>query len=315
MLPFKICRVPVDEPRNDAVVQAFFPRELEEISQEVFTREYAEFKAREFFPVDHSIGAGKTLFTWREWDRVGAAVVMADYSTAIPRADAFGTENSSKIRPLVLAYGISIEEIEAAAAEGRALDRMRAEACREGFEQTVDDIAAVGDAANGLVGVLNQPNIPSYTIPNGASGHTDWARKTPDEIIADCNGIGSYIFKLTLEREKPDTLLLPTAQYSLIQGTPRQTFSDKTILDFLIANSPWFKNIDSWTKLTGAGASSTDRMLAYTRDPRKIRQIIPQEQTPLPPQPEGMEIVTITKGRHGGVVMFKPLSAAYGDGI
>ncbi len=195
------------------------------------------------------------------------------------------------------------------------LDALRANACREGFEQAVDDIGSMGDSAHGMHGMLDQPNVPSFTIPAGASGKTDFKDKTPDEVIADINNFGANIFKLTKQREAMSRLLLPTDAYAYIAQTPRSPVSDTTILEFILKSSKYFKEIDTWVRLDGAGSGGSDRMMGYTPDPSKLVMIVPMEQTPYPPEQRGLGIRINTEGEIGGVVFYKPYSASYADGV
>lgn len=316
-MPIKVSHI----DQLDSAQQFFFARELEAIEQMMITVDYAKHRVRDLVPANRSVPAGAKSYTFRQWDRTGIAKVMSDGGNDVPRADAFGIEVTSGIVPLALGFGYTFNEIRSAQLAnqkrpaGQSLDQMRAMSCAEGFEDKVDDIGANGYAPKSILGFLNQTNVLNYTIPNGATGGSPlWSTKTPDEIIKDITGIHSYVRKQTKQVEAPTRLLLSTTQYEIATGTPRSSNSDTSIAEWVLKSGATFKEIDTWVRLDGAGAGATDRMIAYTPDPAKLGLIIPMEQTPYPPQVDGLEVVVNTEGEIGGVVVYKPLSICYADG-
>ena len=264
----------------------------------------------------HEIDAGAETYTYRQYDAVGIAKIIADYSDDMPIVSVLGKEFTSNIKTLGVGYYYSLQEVRAAQQANKPLDAMKAQACRDAFEQAVDKIGTSGDSANGLLGFLNQPNALLYTVLNDGTGSSQtWASKTPDQIIRDITGITNYIFTTTKQVEKPDTLAVPPTQYNQIVATPRASNSDTTIHDFVLRTNPFIKSIVPWYKLTGAGTSNKDRMVCYTRNPRKLRLQIPLEQQPLPPQAKDLGFTVPTEGRIGGVVAYYPYAMSYGDGI
>jgi hypothetical protein len=118
----------------------------------------------------------------------------------------------------------------------------------------------------------------------------------------------------TLQTEYPDTLLLPPTRYSQI-ATKRIPDTQVTVLQFFLANNPWIKNVDEWYHLETAGSGSTKRMVVYRRDPMKVRLAIPQEFEVFPVEQRGLEFLVPTHSRIGGVIMPKPKSAVFRDGL
>lgn len=300
--------------RLDAAETMTTARALEQIRARTYDIKYPNLLARTFLPVDNSIDPGAETVTYGQYSAVGAAVLITNYSSRLPRADAFRKEFTGKIRGLGISYGWSIQEMRASAYSGVPLDQRKASAARRAFEELVDRIARVGDAANGLVGFMNIPSASTYVVPNGAASTTPWSTKTPDEINRDLCGIVAGIISSTKEIERPDTILIPTDQYQYIATTPRSAVSDTTILEFFQKAHPEITVI-SWWALKGAGVGGADRMIAYSRDPDHLMLIVPLEFTQMAPEWEGMELLTNCEGRVGGVQCFYPLSVSYGDGI
>lgn len=304
--------------RLDAAETVYSARELESVRAKTYDVMYPELMARRLAPIDTSIHPGVGVVTYKQYNMVGMAVIIANYSDRLPRADVFGKEFSSKCRGIGTSYGYSVQEMREASFTGQPLEQRKANAARRAFEERLDAIVQVGDSSFGLLGLLNQPNASLFTVAPGASALTPWANKTPDEILRDLNGIINGVWTSTKQLWRPNRLLLPPAQFTYIASTPRSATSDTTILEFFILAQKAMGNdveVLAWYPLEGAGAAGTDRMVAYTASPDHIQIILPMDFTQNAPQWEGLELVTDCDGRCGGVVVYYPLAMAYGDGI
>lgn len=299
----------------DASESAFVSRQLEQIRARTYDIKHKSLLAREFIPVDNSISPGAEVVTYRQWDMVGMAKIIANYADDLPRADVLVREFTGKIRGIGSSYGYSVQEARAAMFAGVPLEQRKANAARRSVEEKIDSIAQVGDSLHGLVGFLNQSNTTSFTVSTGAAGSQAFANKTPDEVVADLNLFVNNIVTSTHGSEIPDTILFPLAQWGDISTRRMGDGSDTTILKFFLANNPYIKMAAPWHALAGAGSGATDRMVCYRRDPDALQLIIPQEFEQFPPQTKGLEVVTPCHARCGGVVVYYPLSMSYGDGI
>lgn len=302
-------------PHLDEAHSIFFTRNLEQVRAQAYNTKFPAFKAKMLIPVDGSIDPGVEVITYEQYTEVGMAKIISDYAQDLPRADVKGKEFQSTVKTIGTSYGYSIQEAESAAFARKPLKQLKANAAKKANDLQVDKLARNGSAAHNLLGMLNQPNATTYVIPNGAAGDTEWTTKTPDEILADLNGIAAAIVETTLEVEIPDTLVLPTAQYNLIAGLSMGDGRTGTVLKYFLETNPYIKNVFSWYALNNAGASSADRMVCYRRDPDALQLIIPLEFQQLPPQDRALETVVPCRSRFGGVVLYYPLSMAYGDGI
>lgn len=303
--------------RLDTAENVFFARELEQVRARSYDVLYAERKSRMLIPVDHSVDTGAENITFSTYDRFGVAKIIANYATDFPRADVKGSQSTQQIKGLGASYGYSIQEIRAAKYANKPLEQRKANAARQSIEDKIDSIAAVGDTLNGLPGLLTLSNTGAYVVPVGTAGTPDWASKTSLEVLKDLNGIVNAMIAATLEVEKPDTIIMPIAQYTDISTRPMFTVggSDVTILEYFLRNTPYIKQVVSWDKCRAAGTGATDRMVCYRRDPDALCLVIPQEFEAFPPEMRGMMIKIACHARIGGVQVFYPLSVSYGDGI
>lgn len=301
--------------RLDASENAFLLRQVEFITTRSYDVKFPLLYARKFIPINNQIDNSASTYTYPSYTQVGMAKLLASYADDLPRSDVYVTETSTKIKPIGASYGYNINEIRQAMRAGVALDQKKSNAARRSVENLIDRILAFGDTATGLVGMINQPNALSYTIPNGLSGFSQWAAKTQLEILSDMVNITAFIPTSTGNNEEPNTILLPRAQYTQISTTPyANSASDLTILEYFKRNQPGV-SVGMWPLLAGQGVGGTDRMIAYNRDPEKFEGIIPQEFEQFPPQQEGLSFEVACHARIGGVVFYYPLSMAVGDGI
>jgi hypothetical protein len=298
----------------DSAESIFFSRELEYIKKKSYDVKNNQIRYSEYFPVSTEAGEGAETITYEQFDKVGVTKIIHNYSSDLPAVDVKGDEYTQSIRSLGNYYTYSRQEIRAAKFANKRLQDRKAKASMRSNEEKTNDIAWFGDTANKLVGFLTAPNVPLATVATGAGGVT-WDKKTPDEILADMNTLVNGIVDLTNGIEKPDTLLLPIDQYTLISNTARSSTSDTTILEFFIRNSPFINKVDWAIELKGAGTAGADMMVAYRKDPDAFTFEIPMPYTVYAPQEDGLAYKINTESRVGGVIVYYPLSISKAEGI
>jgi hypothetical protein len=300
----------------DAGETAFFERQLEHVKSRTYDTKFKNLKATTLLPVSTEAHAGAETITWKRFTQVGFAKVVSDYAKDFPRVDVYGEEVTSKIKSLGDSYGYSIQEVRRAQKAGTNLDQRRATAARRAIEELTDKLAWFGDTETGIQGFINYPGITEFTVPNDGTGSSKtWATKTGDQIVRDVTGLVNAVWATTNGREVPDTLLLPMEQYNLIATKRMEGNSDMTVLKYLKENLAYLTKIDWLPELDTAGAAGTDRMIVYVRDLEHVSLELPQPFEQFPAQQKGMEFEIFCHARHGGVIVYYPLSVAYGDGI
>lgn len=301
----------------DARESAFFLRELNHIKAASYDIKYKDLKATQLIPVNTSVPSGAASITYRRYSKLGIAKIIASYADDLPRADVYGEEVTGKIRSIGNSYGYNVQEIRESQMTGKSLEQRKANAARRANEEKQESVAWFGDSDNNLEGLLNNTNISEYTIPNGAAGTTNWAAKTPDEIIADMNGIVTSVINTTNGKEIPDTMLLSINSYELVRTTRMTGDSNRTILQFFLENNQHITKVEWLTQLSGLAESGdgTDRMIVYPMDPMNLTLEIPQPFEQFRPQERNLEFVVPCHSRTGGVLIYYPLSVAFADGI
>jgi len=302
--------------RCDANESIFFARQLEHVKSQTYDIKYPELSALNLFPIDTSAGPGAKTITYRQYDTVGMAKIIASYANDLPRADVVAKEFTSNIRGIGDSYGYDVQEIRYASMSGTPLESRKAFAARRAHDQKINQLAWAGDTEHGLPGFLTNSNIPGYTVPaDGTSSSKLWTAKTADLIIRDVNGIINQVLTQSKGVHAANEVWLPIAQYALISSMPRSTGSDQTVLQFLQLNNPGvtFKRV---LELDNAMSSGTlDTMVAIQNTPENLGLQIPMPFMQHSPQQKGLAFEVPCESRFGGVVVFYPLCAAIADSI
>lgn len=305
----------VNMMKLDAQGSAFFNRELEVVKSKTYDVKHKELRALTLLPVETDTHNGAETITWRSYDKVGTAKIIADYATDFPNVDVLGEEKSVKPKSIGNSYRYSIEEIRRSQMVGKSLDSRRAAAARRGHDEKHDDIAWNGSTKAGLNGFINYPGITEYTVPNGTGGNSTWASKTPDEIFADVTGIMNAVQVPTNNKEMPDTLFLPLAQYNDIAFRRVTDGDSTTVLAYILKNHPTLKAIEWVNELKGAGTGGADRMMVLVRDVDHVAIQIPQPFEQFDADKKGMAYMIPCHSKTAGVIVYYPQSVAFGDGI
>lgn len=301
----------------DANEQIFFTRELEFKKAKAYDVLREELVHRTFLPVSNEADAAAQSIVYEQYDQVGVAKIIKNYADDLPLANVKGQEFVSKIVSLGMAFIYSLMDIRASQKANKRLPDRQMNAAIRGHAEKEELIAALGDTDTGLTGFMNNANVSLISADDPGAGKA-WIAdsKTPAQIVKDMNDLAQKVVTQTRERHKPDTLLLPSAEFGHISSTQNSTSSDVTILKWFLANNPYIKNVGVWPRLNLADAAGTGpRMVAYTRSPDMLTLEIPQEFEMLPVQQENFSFKTPTHSRIGGVLIYYPLSLAYMDDI
>lgn len=301
----------------DAGESAFFTRELEYVKTRSYDTKYKQLKAiNGLLPISTEAGNGMTEITYRKFTMIGFAKIIADYAHDFPRVDIYGEEATVKIKGIGDSYGYSIKEIRSSRQTGKRLDQRRADTARRAVEEKIDSIAWNGSALDGLNGFINYPGITEATVPADGTGASKlWSVKTPDQIVRDITNLFAAVVTTTNGVEQPDTLLLDLDHWQKIATTRMGSANDTTILEFVMKTNPYIKRIEWLNELKTAGASGTSRMMCYANDKEHLTLEIPQAFEQFDPVQKGMEFEIPCHAETAGVIVYYPLSIAFGDGI
>lgn len=302
--------------RLDSNESVFFNRELAYVKAKSYDAKYAELKGLSLIPISTEAGAGVNEIIFHQYRGVGFAKVIADYAKDFPRVDIYGEEKAVKVKGIGDSYGYSIKEIRASQRTGKNLDQRRAITARRAHDEMMNRMALKSNPADGTFGLLDFPGITEVTLQaDGTNSSKTWASKTPDQIVRDINDLVSAVMEPTSAREVPDTLLLPIAQYNDIATRRIGEAGEKTLMRYILDNSPYIKRIDWLSELKNFGAGGTNRALVGRFDEEHLTLEIPQPFEQFEAQQEGMEFTIPCHSECAGTIIYYPLAFAYADGI
>src|SRR3954471_21315834 len=207
------------EDRLDANETAVLEKQLEFMRARTTDIERPEFKARQLVPITSEVDPGAETWAYSQWDRVGMAKIVANYADDIPKVATFAKKFVQALETIALGYGWSWLDLQRTARAGVPLRTRLANAVRDGFEQRIEVIGAIGIAETGATGLLNSANVPAIAAAAPATGSsTVWggADKTPLEGVSDPLAMENAIVNNTKGVRSADTLILPLAKLTYI---------------------------------------------------------------------------------------------------
>ena len=300
--------------RMDANESIHFARQLEVVKSQTYDVKRPMLSALALMPIDTSVSEGAETVTYRQYDGVGMAKVISNYADDLPRADVTAKEFTTPVRGVGISYGYSVQEIRASALAGTQLDARKARNAMKGHEETINKLAWSGDAAHGLVGFLNQPNIPAVVIPADGSGSSKtFTSKTADQIIRDMNNLVTSVISTSKGIHRPNELWMPIEQYSYIART-RIPELNMTILKFFESVNPSV-TVKEVVELDGAGTGGVDVMIAIENSIDNYAIILPMMFRQHAPQLNGLEYTVPCESRFGSLQVYYPLAMAKAEGI
>jgi hypothetical protein len=281
-----------------------------------------EFKGRSLVPFTSEVDPGADSWSYQQWDRVGMAKIVANYSDDIPKVATFAKKFSYSLETITLAYEWTWLDMLRSTRAAVPLRSRKASAVRDGFEQRLELLAATGIEGTAVTGLLNNVNVPVITVAPGATGSNHyWAAgstKTPQEIVDDLHAMEDAVITNTKGTIKPDTLVLPLVQYRYLNKVPFSTAAGAdpkdTILKVFLEKSGGITDVFWWEPSRTANAGQS-RALMYKRDAQVVHCEVPMEQQEMPPQAKNLAMEVISVGRIGGVAWEYPLGGIYMNGV
>lgn len=213
--------------------------------------------------------------------------------------------------------GWTLPELESAQRIGRPVDAQKIEGMELKRQMDIDEMVYVGDADLGYTGLINDSTVD---LANAITG--DWSNvaTTADEILNDVNAILSRGWANTGYSMVATDLLLPPLKFAILVQRKVSDAGNISILEYIkmncisMAKNGRPLNIKPVKWLTGAGAAGVDRMVAYTKDKKRVRYpLVPVQRTPL--EYRSLNQLTTYYCRLGVVEWVYPETGAYADGI
>lgn len=277
---------------------------------------YPDIQYQNLIPVDTSAHPFAKTVTYYSSDKFGEAKWINGNAGDIPLAGTELAKHETSVYTAGIGYGYGWEEINEAQMLGRNLAADDAMAARRAYEEMVDRVALSGDTTKNFEGLINNSAVTADAALTGT-----WGTATEDQILADINEAIQDVNDATLYTSLADTLLLPYAKFNFIAST-RLGDTQSTILAFLRQNNIYTAatgrplDIRTVRGLETAGSGSSNRMVAYRRDPQVLKMHIPMPHRFLPAY-QKTPLYTEIPGvfRLGGLDIRRPKEVRYKDGI
>lgn len=232
------------------------------------------------------------------------------------------------LRPWGQELKYTILELESAAKLGRPIDSQKLAGIQLKHQMDIDEQVYIGDTVTGDTGMLNNSLVSAATLlAAGASGYTQWAQKTPNEILFDVNQALTATWASAAWAVMPSRILIPPFQYGYISTTPVTLAGTGSILKYLLENNlltsgglgkieifPCKWNIGAGLGGTIGTTGTVDRMMVYTKDVDRIRfPMTILQKTPV--QYDGIYQKSTYFCRLGVVEAVYPETVSYWDGL
>lgn len=306
------------------VGRAFLTPQLYRIETEVYLRRYPNADLTGILPINTDGDMWDVGTVFYSMDEVGKAEFLSGKGFDMPYASTLMNQSSRGFYLAGIGYEWSTQELQRAAKLGRSLSTDKAAAARKAAQFFKRSIAMTGKAPGaaasekGWTGFVNDANIPAANVAaDGTGSTTTWSTKTPDQISRDIWAAVNAVETQTGETHTATTVGLPTAKLRYIEQT-RMSDTGSTILAYIRGNRDGGDNINfvPIRELAGAGASSTDRMVAYDASPEVVQFHLPGDHEFLPAfQKSSMTYEVGGIMNVGGTEVRLPKAATYRDGI
>lgn len=289
------------ELRQDAGLH--LAQQLDYVKSQAYQRKMPTLRGLELVPVDTEIPEWAETITYRSFDVVGMAKVVANYADDLPRADVKGTETTVRIRDIGDSYGYNIREMIQSEALGSQLIPKKAYAARRAIELKLNSIALEGDVEFGLYGFTNHPNISTANPTNG-----NWTAQgtTAEQIIADVRQLYNAIQTQSKGVHVANRLAVPLSVLAAMQEK-LVTDGSESAFDRVRKNYPELE-IMGLPELDGSAGSMMGFIGEFDADNASIA--IPMPFNQLAAQARNLELVVPCLARTGGVVVEYPLAFA-----
>ena len=241
-------------------------------------------------------------------------------TNAILGVDVNGQKIVSPLRLLARELTYTSVELDRSQLTGQPIDVQKLDAMNILYQMNIDQYVYQGSSDVGATGLINNAGVTVTPVANGISGSPLWVNKTADEILADVNNELELVWQAAGFAVCPSKLILPPFQFSYIASQKVSSAGNVSILEFLKQNSIALQingvalDIQPVKWLKGAGAGSTDCMVAYTNDESRVRfPMVPIRRETAYYQ--GIRFFAPYLWAFGVMEFVYPETVGYGDGI
>ena len=250
--------------------------------------------------------------------------IVAPGATAIPIMQVNTNKNLFKVSTFMHAMHIPFIDQAKLKQIGRNLEDLLDKGIKLNYNKALDLNAYMGFAEVGTTGLLNDPLVATHSAGTGAGGSTEWAKKTPDEILHDINNALNDAWAASEYDMSgmPNHVLIPPKQYAYIVAQKVSEAGNVSILKYLLENNIAVEQggdvvIAPCRWCIGAGSGKKDRMMVYVNDEDKVNfdLTVPLTRAFTQPSAERAAYITLFAAQIGQVKFNYYQPVGYYDGI
>lgn len=314
----------IEKLRGDAITNGFTTNMLRYLETEIFKTEFSPLFSREILgPCVYNVPEGYRNYTWRRTTSVGEAEAIANDTDDVRSVDMYLEEFNQRFQAYGITYGYSAFDQTAEQVAQMPITIEKGQECVDRIDRRFDSVAKNGDSRFKLSGFFANADVPllgttsGYSVP---SAGTNWkalivgsdANRT--SFITAFGQMLQQIVEVSGHVEKgPFVVAVDSELWFLIATTPRSSV-DGTLLINVLRQMPLLRDLVMWPELSTAGASNASRVIAFTRDPRKVKCLEAVRFKSLAPREKGFAGFSV--GNFcvlGGVIIIKTASLVYLD--
>lgn len=250
--------------------------------------------------------------------------IVGSGTTTIPIMQVNTNKNLYKV--FTWMHGMQVPFVDQAKLKqiGRSIEDLLDKGIRLNYNKTIDQNVYLGLTKLGTTGLLNDPNVTTATVANGASGKSTWADKTRREVLADINQalVDAWTASEYDLDGMPNHILIPPSQYALLVKDPVTEAGESSVMKYVMENNIAVNQgrnitIEPCRWCIGAGTGGTDRMMVYVNDEDKVNFdiTVPITRAMTQPSVERAAYMTLYAAQIGQVKFNYYQPVGYFDGI
>lgn len=312
-----------NQSRLDAADSFFLSQQLQKLDPTTYYNVVPGVIGRRAIPRVENVSPNLPVYKYAMTVLKGSAKKTGPRGKDAPTVQVIRQPATHAIKTVESTFGYTIDEIRAAREVGEDLATELYTAAVSSIEQQIDGILATGDAASGITGLANNPNVLTSAATDKGGGDFSWfhAAVDPFKIIADVAKLVTDAGTALKQAQLPNSpevpmfnqfsLFLPDAHLTQIATMPLNTVSGSpiTVLKFIEDNFRMIKSIVPWWRLSTADAAHGNGPMAVLApamdngsiNPMAAGALLPMDFEQLPEQYTGRDVTVPCAGKCGGV--------------
>lgn len=304
--------------RQDAI--AFTKSQLEDLESTIYDVLYANPQdAFVFLPINSSVSAGATSYSYRMVSKIGAAKITADGAQDSPIVDLDLAKTSQDIYQAQVGYTYTVGDQD----RGGILDfdyvQDKARLASQTIALAHNEYAFLGGSGvdGGYASILGFLNNTSVNIGKASGGDyvitdDDWTGITGANAYATVTDMIHQVITQSSGLHKATDVGLSTFVWNACAKLLLNSTTSQSVLSALRQNYPDI-TFHMTASGTARGAGGIDRCFAYQKSSDMVEYVAPviyQESTP---DKAGFAYTVQARGRMAGTITRYPLSQVYAD--